>query len=326
MNIETEFPGLTRESAVATAADIAFYLEGYEMVVNRMVASRGPREFLGQKASVCRFCSRTSPEATFRKEAHAIPELAGNGTLLSLYECDDCNCRFSAFENDLGKLSLLERIAGRVLGKTRALSAKTREKRSRIDVDVTGFKIEEHEGDPIAEIDHEAKCLTIKIAPQPYRPLGVFKALVKVALTFMDESDLPKVPEALRWLRAADLGTNQIDDGTRYSCIRTFTPGPAPFASTRAVLMRRKRADVAGPTFIFILAFGNLSFQIVVPAPQEDRQLIGKAITLRSVPVFKFQDQSGVRGPTRFWKDDFSSPGSVKGTSSVVFHFDSVEG
>jgi hypothetical protein len=125
MNIETEFPSLTRAAAVATAADIAFYLEGYEMTVNRIVASRGPNEFLGRKPSVCRFCSGAAPEVTFRKGAHAIPELAGNGTLLSLYECDDCNNRFSAFEDDLGKLTLLERIAGQVLGKSGVPSAKT---------------------------------------------------------------------------------------------------------------------------------------------------------------------------------------------------------
>jgi hypothetical protein len=325
MTIETDFPSLTREGAAATAEDIAFYQDGYEMVVNRMVAARGPNEFLGQKPSVCRFCLRTAPEVTFRKEAHAIPELAGNGTLISLYECDDCNARFSAFEDDLGKLTLLERIAGQVLGKSGVPSAKTGQKRSRIDVDLSGFKIEEHEDDPIAEIDHEAKTLTITIPAQRYRPLGVFKALLKVAITFMDEHDLPKAPEALRWLRAADLTTDQVDDGTRYTCLRTFTPGPAPFASTRAVLLRRKRPDVLGPTIIFVLAFGNLSFQIVVPSPQEDRHLIGKTISLRPVPVFAFQDKDRVRGPTRFWKDDLSSRALMRGPPSVVFHFDEIQ-
>ena len=325
MNIETAFPSLTREGAVATAEDIAFYLDGYEIVLNRTVAARGPNELLGRKPSVCRFCLRTTTEVTLRKEAHAIPELAGNGTLLSLYECDDCNEKFSAFEDDLGKLTLLERIAGRVLGKSGVPSAKTGQKRSRIDVDVAGFKIQEHEGDPIAEIDYEAKTLTITIPAQRYRPLGVFKALLKIALTLMDESDLPKVPEALRWLRAADLTTNQIDDGTRYTCLRTFTPGPAPFGNTRAVLLRRKRLNVPGPTFIFVLVFGNLSFQIVVPSPQEDRHLIGQTIFLRPVPVFGFMDQNGVGGPTRFWRDDLSSSAPTKGPPAVVFHFDDIQ-
>ena len=90
--------------------------------------------------------------------------------------------------------------------------------------------------------------------------------------------------------------------------------------------MRRKRSDVPGTNFIFVLAFGNISFQIVVPAPQEDQHLIGKTITLRPVPLFAFMDQSRVRGPTRLWKEDLSSPVPVKGPSSVTFHFDGIEG
>jgi len=188
-------------------------------VTDRIVSSRGPKEFLGQKPSVCRFCFKTAPEATFRKEAHAISELAGNGTLLSFYECDACNDRFSAFEDDLGKLTLLEHLAGQVLGKSGVPSAKTGQKRSRIDLDVTGFRIEEHDGDPIAEIDHEAQTLTITISPQPYRPLGVFKALVKMTLTLMDQGDIAKVPEALRWLRAADLRSENRSDRRRHSLL-----------------------------------------------------------------------------------------------------------
>jgi hypothetical protein len=75
MDIQIEYPSLTRDSAIATAADIAFYHDGYDIVVNKRISARGTKEFLGQKPQVCRFCSRTAPEAKFRKEAHAIPEL-----------------------------------------------------------------------------------------------------------------------------------------------------------------------------------------------------------------------------------------------------------
>ncbi len=156
------------------------------------MAARGTKEILGQMPRVCRFCSRAAPDVTFRKEAHAVPELAGNGTLISLNECDECNSRFAAFEDDLGKLTLLERIGGQVLGKGGVPSAKTGQNNSRIDLKASGFVIAEHEGDPIAEIDKDKKTLTITISPQSYRPLGVYKALLKIALTLMDETDLAK--------------------------------------------------------------------------------------------------------------------------------------
>jgi hypothetical protein len=162
------------------------------------------------------------------------------------------------------------------LGKSGVPSAKTHQKKSRIDLVPTGFNIHEHVDDRIAKIDKEARTLTITIDPQPFRPLGAYKALVKAALTLMPENDLANVSEALRWLRSADLTTDRVDDGTQYTCIRSWTPGPAPIPRTRALLLRRRRPEVAGPAYIFMLAFGNLSFQIVVPAPRQDRQLIGQ--------------------------------------------------
>jgi hypothetical protein len=258
-SIETEFPGIRAIDASAIATSIQFYQDCYDIVVNRVIAARGRKVILGSKPEICRFCGETRPAVAFKKEAHAVPELAGNRTLISLYECDECNDRFSAFEDDLGKLTLLERIAGQVLGKAGVPKAKSG--KSRISVGLTGFKIDEHAGDSIVEFDHDNNTMTVTIDPQTYRPLGAFKALVKIALTLMEEADLAHVSEALKWLRAPDLTTDQVDDGTRYTCIRSWTPGPAPFANTHVMILRRKRDDVDGPFLILLLAFGNLSFQ-----------------------------------------------------------------
>lgn len=261
---------------------------------------------------------------TFGKEAHAVPELAANRTLVSLYECDVCNDRFSAFEDDLGKMTLLARVAGQVLAKNGVPSAKTRQKKSRIDLKEGGFRIEEHEVDPVADIDEDNNTLTISITPQKYIPLGVFKVLVKVALTLMDEADVARVPEAREWLLSNDVTTDRIDEGFRFTCWRSWTPGPAPISSTRAVLLRRKSDAAPGPTFIFLLAFGNMSFQIVVPAPQDDKHLMGQTLSLRPIPVFTFLDAERVKGPTTFWTQSLSSPDLQEGTGTVVFKFDSM--
>lgn len=324
MPIEVQIAGIRWEDAAALAQHIQFFQNGYDVIVNRVVAARGDKVVLGSKPSSCRFCNRTKPHATFRKEAHAVPELAGARTLVSLYECDECNRRFSAFEDDLAKMTLLERIAGQVLGKEGVPSAKTIKKKSRIDMGATGFNIQENPEDPIAKINREQRTLTITIAPQRFRPLGAYKALVKVALTLMPEENLATVPEALRWLLAADLTTDRVDDGTHYTCIRSWTPGPAPIPYTRVMLLRRKTLSILGPAYIFVLAFGNLSFQIVVPSPQQDKQLIGQTITLRTVPIFPFLDPDRVRGPTRYWRQELSSTVPVQGAATVTFRFDRV--
>ncbi|WP_157019580.1 hypothetical protein [Mesorhizobium xinjiangense] len=324
MPVEAHFPGLTPMNLKMTVQGIAYYTDHYDIAINRVIAARGHNEILGHEPKICRFCSRSAPAVTFRKEAHAVPELAGNGTLVSLYECDECNARFATFEDDLGKMTLLERSAGQVLGKGGVPSAKTGQKKSRIDMGSRGFLIQEHEGDPITAIDHNKKTLTVTISPHAYRPLGAYKALVKIALTLMDESDIEKVPEALRWLREPDIATHQINDGTNYSCIRSWTPGPMPIAHTRVMLLRRKPGDQAGPMYVMVLAFGNMTFQVVVPAPQEDKRLSKNTISLPPVPVFAFLEKGRVRGPTRFWTKSLASPAPEKGEPSVVFHFDGV--
>lgn len=51
---------------------------------------------------VCRFCGRTKAEgATFNHISHAISEALGNKTLFCNEECDDCNKRLAAIEDNL---------------------------------------------------------------------------------------------------------------------------------------------------------------------------------------------------------------------------------
>lgn len=52
----------------------------------------------------CRFCEEIKGPDEFKKIAHAVAECIGNKAIISSYECDKCNHRFSAYESELGKL------------------------------------------------------------------------------------------------------------------------------------------------------------------------------------------------------------------------------
>lgn len=54
----------------------------------------------GNAVRKCRFCGNTERTAKFRKRAHAIYELCGSHHLLSDYECDNCNSKFSKYERE----------------------------------------------------------------------------------------------------------------------------------------------------------------------------------------------------------------------------------
>ncbi|MCJ2090978.1 hypothetical protein MKK67_00415 [Methylobacterium sp. J-072] len=326
MDLPTEFPNLTTKSAVATAGDAEYYMNGYDIIVHRTVLSKGPKEHLQPESYVCRFCGRSRPEANFKKfNAHAISHLTGNNTLFSLYECRTCNARFSGYEADLGTLTLLDRQAAQVLGKDGVPSAKTSLKKSRIDFKEGGLVIQEHEGDPIALIDEINKTMTISTMKRSYRPLGVYKSLLKMAATLLDQADVDKIPEAIKWLGSDGLTENQIDDGTGYTCLRTFTPGMAPFGQTRVMILRRKNKSIVGPAYIFFLAYGCTSFQIVLPAPQEDRHLVGQTFDLHPIPLIAFLKMDRVFGKTRTHFEKLGSTELTPAPPSIVYHFESID-
>ena len=54
------------------------------------------------REQICRFCGKTKPYVSFRKNAHAISELLGNKNIILRDECDKCNQFFGdKYELDL---------------------------------------------------------------------------------------------------------------------------------------------------------------------------------------------------------------------------------
>lgn len=166
-------PGVSPEQMTNLAECADHYTKHYEIAFKRVLASSGKKETLGVKPCSCRFCGRSAPEVKFSKIAHAVPEFAGNGVFVTTYECDECNDRFSMVEDDLGKLTLLYRVVGQVIGKGGVPSIKTPKKLSRIDMQAAGLKFSNFEADPIVEIDEAAKTLTLKVTPQSVVPVSV---------------------------------------------------------------------------------------------------------------------------------------------------------
>ena len=67
---------------------VAYYAEHYS-IVRQWSLQPGDKIFLGDRQNRrCRFCGKTTPEVSFRKEAHALPECVGNKSLFTYYECE----------------------------------------------------------------------------------------------------------------------------------------------------------------------------------------------------------------------------------------------
>jgi hypothetical protein len=186
---------------------ITFYETHYD-ILGSWLLRPGDKVMLGDKKNrLCRFCGKRPPEVKFRKMAHAIPEALGNKSMESAYECDPCNEMFGqGIENDLGNWSKPMRTFARIRGKS---GVPTLKKGSgapgwRIEYSNNGFKISSYEDDPLYEIDEANKNITFKLKRDPYTPVAVLKAFMRIGLALLPDDEVENFPHLIAWVRDTD--------------------------------------------------------------------------------------------------------------------------
>ena len=239
------------------------------LLVQYMLKSPGKDIFLPTaEQNACRFCKKKSPGVTFKLKAHAIPELLGNKTLFSTYECNSCNkCFGQGIENDLGNWSKPIRNLTRIRGKK---GVPTLRKGSsggwRIEAGPAGLEIREYEGDRIVAVDEVAKTVTFRLSRDPYTPVGVLKAFVKIALTLLPDEEVCHFQHAFQWIKEKDHAKSRWE----FPIYRTFQPGPFPNNLLVALILRRKPDALNVPYAFLILSYGNEVYQVIIPTPEKD--------------------------------------------------------
>jgi len=283
------FPPPPQGHAVETEAlkSLKFYADNYTPLMFRSLGAGNEKIVLGSEPFECRFCGGKPPESTFIKRAHAVSELLGNKILESLYECDDCNKRFSTFEDDLGKMTLATRSIGGVIGKNgipKLISGIRRAgRKATMEFKEGGLHVSHDAGDLGFVEDEATKTLTLTYVEHPYRPLGAYKALAKSAFTLLPANELGHFPELKRWLLQADLTTDSA--GGSYTCYTTFVQAFQPFKQPIVCLLKRN-SKIDAPYMSFFVATGNVSYQIFLPCPSQDAHLQGKEITFPGFPHY----------------------------------------
>jgi len=237
----------------------------------------GHKQFTGPSLpKICRFCEKSSPEISFRNKAHAIPELLGNRQLVVTDECDVCNSLFArSIEDHLGKFTKPYRLMGQVRGMNGIPSYKTPKGLSRIDFQPSeGLEIQHHQDDHFIEIVEDENRVRINFIIERHSPSAVYKALVKIALSVMSTEELRNFTHAKRWILHSE-HTQPLF--TPLKLLFYFVPGPKPHSGTSIMLLRKYATSVDDelPYCLLLLAFGNLQYQIMVPALSDNR---GKGI------------------------------------------------
>lgn len=301
---------------------LLWYEKNYDICYSYWDAGR--RSYIGQKNNrVCRFCQKKKPEVTFNKDAHAIPHFLGNNSLFSYEECDCCNEIFSKLEDSFAKHIGLGRTLSGIKGKTKIPSYKSPSQRSRIDRDTQHFKIFDNISDPIVDLDLENKSLKIKETIQPYIPIFVYKALVKIALSVMDSQTLLKCSATIDWVK--NLNDNRFLNLGHLKGFQGFLPGENPFKKVAVFLVKRKESPKEEvPGLMLILVTANYFFQIVIPGYVDDSALCEKTVTLHPFPL-PFPKELSAN--MKYGVIDFSSCEIMeKTTRTHTMRFDGFEG
>ena len=246
----------------------------------------GQKVILGDKKNrVCRFCGKKRPEVTFRKVAHAIPESLGNKSIESAYECDTCNEDFGkGIENDLGNWSKPMRTLARIRGKSGVPTLKKGGDAPgwRIEYGDTGFNITSYESDPLYEVNEVDKTVTFRLKRDPYTPVAVLKAFMKIGLTLLPDAEVANFPHLMAWVRSTD---HSRPFAEQCSIIYSFRPGPMPSDLIAAFTLRRKPQVTGHPYAFLVLGYGNEVFQVQLPSQLHDSAMNGQSISILPFPV-----------------------------------------
>lgn len=250
------------------------FLMNYDMCAHYNL-DEPAKQFIGSKQNrTCRYC-QGSADTTFKNVSHAVPEAFGNRSLISLDECDRCNKDFSeTFEHDFDNFTRPMRTMLRIKGK-RVPSFKTKDERARIDYDAKNnrFLIMEKGEQIICTTDEANKSRHYVLPCQSYKPMGVYRCLVKMALAIMPMDELRLFDVARRWILDPALATRS--PAREWAKCQAFY-SPKPFDNASATLYRRKGRQARVPYALFFLTSTNVVLQIAVPFSPRDDHLNGK--------------------------------------------------
>lgn len=186
------------------------FFEFYDLE-KKVVFSEAPREEdpkNGGERRVCRFCKQIEAPfgATFEKKAHTISKALGNKHLLSSDECDECNTRFSRYENEFTRYIELRRALYDGLKRFTTREGRfTAESSKQIN---GATKISDKTPDLLHTKTLDNGDVLISAPTNSYIPIMVYRSLLKFALAITDRKYLDDYEDTFKALIDDNLHNN----------------------------------------------------------------------------------------------------------------------
>lgn len=258
---------MTGKASIHHPREGELLLEGRYRILRMVQAAHGgPVQRIGTPGS-CRFCGTRDPHK-FKSIAHTFPQALGNHWVESLDECDDCNQRFSLYDDALATVVRPFLTLGGTAGKSRVPQTGRSDgdaviRHSRVDgrrqIEMRANNVDVKQSVEQSP-DGRHTRLRVPVEAFTFRPRHAYKALSKIGFALMPESLLPQYSKLRDWLQLTqdDLEFAVLDVGLSFGSI-----GNAP-AIVSAVLLQRVDAQDVVPHIYLLFCAGSVCAQIAL--------------------------------------------------------------
>lgn len=258
-----------------------------------------PGELMEAGQRTCKFCNETSPKVSFNNKAHVIPHQLGNENLISDFECDRCNKIFSKYESELAKFLGITRTVMMTRGK-KGIPNFFSPKNSVTAVVEKFFNIKNavkvSAGDNL-DFDLKSGMTVIEYDKNPYRPIQVFKSLIRIGFCMMETDDLKYYSGTINKILLSNKYDARCNGNQLFDVYCSSLPQESP---TLAILFKRK-TDAGIPSHVLILFCGQAMYQLTMPFHAEDEKKYQDNFSVLIMPPFHFREdyQENKDVPTR---------------------------
>lgn len=296
------------------------FLQVYQLVSVILPAESNRPSLKPKRERVCRFCNQSYPATTFQKDAHLIPELLGNKNLYSDFECDNCNKFFDTnYENDLSNFLGISRTLGGVKGKNGIPGFKTPDKSIKAKVaknlsNETLVVTREDTTNGAITMDKETGRLTMRIKRNPFVPVNVYKIMLKMALSILDETTVRTEYEtALNFLMS------RLKDKEFTGCLMSGYSLQATVSfPLHMFLFKKRNRDEKIHTHVFVLYFSNWIFSLPVPLNKHDIHFYNQELTLPVFPPMFPVDICTDKIQVSSFEEDFTSAEKITHMEDII--------
>lgn len=286
------------------------------------------KTFLGTKTPrICRFCHKTDKEVKFSNDAHVLPQFTGNRYLMSFFECNECNDRFSLYEDSLSKYIGITRTIHQIKGKSATKVPKFKDPKTGLqllfdDVNQKLILIQE-DGDVV--IDEQNKKLIIRTTRNSYIPIHIPKTLLKIAFCLLSEDELESY-DRLRRLLILPEANHAVTNNPLFHIYGYFIPGTTYFKKPSALLYSKKpdQQSFLSPQKQLVFQYANYVLQIPLIGDQ-DQWLSGQSMQLPLYPLMVDAAYFERYGTYQMLDLNLTSPEKKRDDSHVItFNIDTV--